>query len=66
MENKYFKSIIGYEAIKHELTMVVDQLINAEKYAALGGAEPHGLLLFGVPGVGKSTFANNFIDFDLK
>lgn len=62
MENKYFKSIIGYEAIKHELTMVVDQLINAEKYAALGVTEPHGLLLFGVPGVGKSTFANNFID----
>ena len=62
MENKYFKSIIGYEAIKHELTMVVDQLINAERYAALGVTEPHGLLLFGVPGVGKSTFANNFID----
>ena len=55
MEN--FKSIVGYKAIKLELSRILDQLTNPEKYAALGVTEPHGLLLHGVPGVGKSTMA---------
>ena len=58
----HFESIIGYRAIKLELSIILDQLINPDKYAALGVAEPHGLLLHGVPGVGKSTFAESFID----
>ena len=55
MEN--FKSIVGYKAIKLELSRILDQLTTPEKYAALGVTEPHGLLLHGVPGVGKSTMA---------
>ena len=58
MEKNYFKSIIGYGAIKLELSRILDQLVNPDKYAALGVTEPHGLLFHGVPGVGKSTFAN--------
>ena len=52
-----FESIIGYRAIKLEVSRILDQLISPEKYAALGVTEPHGLLLHGVPGVGKSTMA---------
>ena len=60
MEN--FKSIVGYKEIKLELSRILDQLINPEKYAALGVTEPHGLLLHGVPGVGKSTMAQCLVD----
>lgn len=52
----YFEFVIGYEAIKLELLRILDQL-PPEKYAALSVTEPHGLLLHGVPGVGKSTMA---------
>ena len=58
----YFESVIGYEAIKLELSRILDQLINPEKYAALGVTEPHGLLLHGVPGVGKSTMAQCLVE----
>lgn len=33
-----------------------------EKYALLGVVEPHGLLLHGIPGVGKSTLARSFLN----
>ena len=57
-----FDSVIGYEDIKRELKRILDQLIAPEKYAALGVTEPHGLLLHGAPGVGKSTIAKCFLD----
>lgn len=57
MEKNCFESIIGYGEIKLELSRILDQLINTEKYATLGVTELHGLLLHGVPGVGKSTMA---------
>ena len=57
-----FKSIVGYKAIKLELSRILDQLTNPDKYAALGVAEPHGLLLHGVPGVGKSTMAQCLVE----
>lgn len=61
MKLKAFDSIIGYLEVKDELTRILDQLNNPEIYANLGVAEPHGLLLHGVPGVGKSTFAMDFL-----
>ena len=57
-----FESIIGYKAIKLELSRIIDQLKHPEKYAELGVTEPHGLLLHGVPGVGKSTMAQSIIE----
>ena len=57
-----FKSIVGYKAIKLELSRILDQLTNPDKYAALGVTEPHGLLLHGVPGVGKSTMAQCLVE----
>ena len=62
MTHTAFDTVIGYTDIKLELSRIVDQLTNPEKYAALGVTEPHGLLLYGDPGVGKSTFAQAFLD----
>ena len=62
MEQNFFKSVIGYKAVKLELSRIIDQLTNSEKYTALGVSEPHGLLLHGVPGVGKSTIAQSFVE----
>ena len=61
MKKNCFESIIGYNAIKLELSRIIDQLTNPEKYVALGVTEPHGLLLHGAPGVGKSTMAHCLI-----
>lgn len=61
-KNNVFASVIGYEDIKLELSRILDQLVNAEKYNTLGVTEPHGLLLYGEPGVGKSTFAKCFLE----
>ena len=57
-----FESIIGYKAIKLELSRILDQINCPEKYAQLGVTEPHGLLLHGVPGVGKSTVARSVVE----
>ena len=60
MKQNVFEAIVGYEGVKQELLRILDQLAEPEKYAALSVAEPHGVLLFGEPGVGKSTFAHCF------
>ena len=61
MEYTAFDSIIGYQDIKQELLRLLDRLRDPEKYEKLGVTMPHGLLLHGAPGVGKSTFASCFV-----
>lgn len=57
-----FDKIVGYNDVKKELVRICDVIKNSEKYQALGVASLGGLLLDGVPGVGKTLMANCFID----
>ncbi len=54
---KEFDSVIGYDEIKYELEVICDMMNNVEKYEALGARVTPGVLLLGVPGVGKTTLA---------
>ncbi len=62
MNMKEFDRIIGYDVIKKELERIADTLRNPEHYSCLGVTPPCGLLLYGEPGVGKSTMANALIE----
>ena len=59
---KRFENIIGYESIKRELERIIDCINNREKYEKLGIKIPKNLLLHGEPGVGKTLFADAFIN----
>ena len=54
--------VIGYNSVKKELLKVLDMLNNKEEYEKLGIKTPRGMLLYGVPGVGKTLIANAFIE----
>lgn len=57
-----FDAIIGYEKEKEQLMQICDMAKNPEKYAALGVNLPRGVLLHGVPGVGKTLMATALIE----
>ena len=52
-----FADVAGIEEAKDELSEVVDFLRNPDKYRKLGGRIPHGVLLSGAPGTGKTLLA---------
>lgn len=56
-----FDKVIGYAAIKEQMNMALDAIYEPEKYKKLGVTVPKGILLNGVPGVGKTLFANEFV-----
>ena len=56
-----FEKIIGYADLKKELQMMVDTIINPDKYKELGAVPPRNILLYGAPGIGKSLFAGEFV-----
>lgn len=58
-----FESVIGYEESKAELMRYADALQHPEKYKKLGLSMPRGVLLYGEPGLGKTTMAEAFVDF---
>ena len=55
-----FDQIIGYDSIKSELLRYCDSFKNPEKYRQLGAKAPRGVLLHGVPGIGKTLMAECF------
>ncbi|MGO9819721.1 MAG: ATP-dependent zinc metalloprotease FtsH [Solirubrobacteraceae bacterium] len=52
-----FDDVAGIDEAKSELTEIVDFLKTPERYERLGGRMPHGVLLFGAPGTGKTLLA---------
>jgi cell division protease FtsH len=52
-----FADVAGIDEAKGELAEVVDFLRRPDKYRRLGGRIPHGVLLSGEPGTGKTLLA---------
>ena len=57
-----FDKVIGYEDIKTELYRICDVMKDPGKYRAMGVTTPRGVLIHGVPGIGKTLMANCLIE----
>ena len=57
-----FDKVIGYENEKKELFQLCDMAKNPEKYKKLGVRLPRGVLLVGVPGIGKTLMAGALVE----
>ena len=62
MENSAFDRIVGYDTIKEELQQIIDMMLNPSIYKRLGAKLPHGILLIGQAGTGKTTLCEAFIE----
>jgi cell division protease FtsH len=56
-ERVTFDDVAGIEEAEDELEEIVDFLKNPQRYTKLGARIPHGVLLYGLPGTGKTLLA---------
>jgi SpoVK/Ycf46/Vps4 family AAA+-type ATPase len=54
--------ILGYVGLKRELAQLADTLGNRERYESAGATMPHGLMIVGEPGLGKTLMARCLIN----
>lgn len=54
--------ILGYGGLKRELAQLADILGNRERYESAGATMPHGLMIVGEPGLGKTLMARCLIN----
>ena len=59
---KYFDNIVGYDQTKAELIPLAIALREDKKRQMLGVKTPKGLVLYGEPGVGKTTIAKDLMN----
>ncbi|MBI3015173.1 MAG: ATP-dependent metallopeptidase FtsH/Yme1/Tma family protein [Candidatus Tectomicrobia bacterium] len=52
-----FADVAGVDEAKEEVQEIVELLKNPQRYGRLGGKNPKGVLLVGVPGTGKTLLA---------
>ncbi len=52
-----FDDVAGVDESKQELAEIIEFLKNPEKFTAIGGKMPRGILLVGPPGTGKTLLA---------
>ncbi len=52
-----FADVAGIDEAKAELSEIVDFLRTPDRYSRLGGRMPHGVLMSGAPGTGKTLLA---------
>ena len=57
-----FDRIIGFDSIKNDLLGIIDIIKNPDIYRNLGAEIPHGVMLEGDPGMGKTLMAKAFIE----
>ncbi len=57
-----FDKVIGYKSIKREFLQLCDMIRNRAIYEKMGAHLPHGLLLYGDPGLGKTLLVKCFIE----
>jgi cell division protease FtsH len=55
--NVTFEDVAGVDEAKQELTEVIEFLAEPQRFTALGGKMPRGILLVGPPGTGKTLMA---------